>query len=223
MTTITSEYPDVVDVDQLPDVDQGDAYDPEAPYGRKADGTPRLKPGPPKGVGGRQAPPPRVRRRTSSRGRSSPRAGAARASSASTAPPVDETMLRGAQTLLGIPTRALAMAGLALGLAGGTLPEDDPRKRRIGSLALALSADAATLIVHGDALAAGAASLAEPLPWLAGIFSKAAAVGPYAAVIEAGSGVVLQMLCNHGLVPVTPMLGTINPATLVTQVMGDGS
>jgi hypothetical protein len=224
--TVTSDYPDVVDVDQLPDdggqVDAPD-YDPEAPYGRKADGTPRMKPGPPKGVGGRQNPPPRVRRRTSRTRPGAARQGATRASSASTAPTVDETMLRGAQTILGLPTRALALAGMTVGLAGGTLPEDDPRKRKLGSLALALSADAATLIMHGDSLATGMASMADSLPWLAGIYSKAAQVGPYAAIIEAGSAVVLQMLCNHGLVPVTPMLGTINPGTLVTQVMGDGS
>lgn len=132
-------------------------------------------------------------------------------------------MLRGAQTLLGIPTRALATAGLVTGLAGSTLAEDDPRKRGIGRLALALSADSATLILHGDSLAAGAAGLAEQLPWLAGVFTKAAQVGPYAAILEAGASVVLQLLCNHGMLPATPMLGTVDPGTLVTQVMGDGS
>lgn len=223
--TVTSDYPNVVGVDELPDdVDQGDApeYDEEAPYGRKADGTPRLKPGPPKGMTGRQNPPPRVRRRSS---RTRTRPGATRASSAAAPPPpaVDETLLRGAQTILGLPTRALAMAGLAAGLAGATLPEDDPRKRAIGGMALALSADAATLIVHGDALCTGAANLAESLPWLAGVFGKAAQVGPYAAVIEAGAGIVLQMLCNHGILPATSMLQTVNPAVLVNQVMGDGS
>ena len=220
---------DFVTVDELPDVvDQVDApeYDDEAPYGRKADGTPRLKPGPPKGMGGRQTPPPRVRRRSSRTRTGSTRPGATRTSSATATPappPVDETLLRGAQTILGLPTRALAMAGLTAGLAGETLREDDPRKRAIGGLALALSADAATLIMHGDALAGGAATLAESLPWLAGVFTKAAQVGPYAAILEAGAAVTLQMLCNHGILPVTPMLGTVNPATLVTQVMGDGS
>jgi hypothetical protein len=234
MTVTSDYYPDLTDVGQLPDVDQGDEpdVDPEAPYGRKADGTPRLKPGPPKGVGGRQTPPPRVRRRSSRVRSSSARPAASPRASSSTTPTVDETLLKGAQTLLGIPTRALATAGLVVGLAGSTLPDkvtaggqvvDNPRKQQLGGLALALSADAATLILHGDGLAAGAAGLAESLPWLAGVFSKAAQVGPYAAAIEVGASVVLQMLCNHGILPATPMLGTINPGTLVTQVMGDGS
>lgn len=222
----TPDVLDVLDVGQLHDDAAGDPVDtPEddAPYGRKADGTPRRKPGPPAGAGRSVAAPRARTRRTrgSSRRTASLRTPAAAPAAPAAPAGVDPVMFAGAQALIGVPTRLIALAGLAVGIGAKRYPEDSAMRNRTEQLAVALSADSATLVYHGDALATVGASLAEPLPWLAGVYAKAAQVGPYAGAVEAGAAIVLQVLCNHGFVPAHPMLGTIPPAEMIQKMMGD--
>lgn len=180
--------------------------------------TPRKRPGP--------APNPnsaRSRRRAAKatkaaapRKRASPNTSA----TATAAEPEPDTVYeRGAIAVLGWVTRPLAFAGLGMGLAASQMPTKadgtaTPRAARIGEHAQALSLDALTLIVHGPALAKGVAPMAEQIPWMAAVLEKAAAISPVAALVEAGAGIMMQMLANHGIVPVTPILGTLGPSEL---------
>lgn len=220
MTSALDELADLgqlVGVDPVDAVDQAEAddeRDPTAPYGYLRDGvTPRRKPGPRKGQGKTVRAPKRAPKRA-------PRASSAASATVAGAVAVDPTMLAGAQTILGIPARMFALSGLTVGISAHRYPEDSPKRRRTQRLATALSADAATLIAHAEPLSAGMATLADVVPWLAGVYAKAAQIGPWERVAETGVVVVLQMLCNHGFLPAHPLLQTVDPQELIAQTMG---
>jgi len=117
----------------------------------------------------------------------------------------------GALTILGWVARPLAMAGMGMIFAATTAPEGSPRARQLAEQGQALSLDAVTLSIHGPALAQGIADVADHLPWMAAALEKAAKISPFAAVLEASSAIVLQVMANHGLIPVSPTLGTLSP------------
>jgi hypothetical protein len=84
-----------------------------------------------------------------------------------------------------------------------------------------LTADAAALLLHGDALADGIAGLAEQDVRVARLLEKISAVGPYSALITPALAITLQMATNHKRVPVGTM-GTVSPDELISQVTGVG-
>jgi hypothetical protein len=198
----------VAEHEELPGDDDGQVAEPEpAPE-------PRKKPGP--------RPNPNSQRQQKLAKKAAPakkRTPNARASSAPAPAPVDNTYFRGAQTILGWVARPLAMAGLGMQLGAMAMPTQPdgaptPRARALAKQADALANDSLTIAVYGDQLAAGAASMADSVPWMAQALERAAKISPYAAVIEAGMSVVGQFLCNHGVFPASRMLGTMTPAEL---------
>lgn len=109
------------------------------------------------------------------------------------------------------PDYATAFAGLmqlpaaGLALAGMRRPE--------------LKADAAALALHTGPVSQAVGQLAHDQPQVAAILDRIMAVGPYGALIAAVSPLVLQVLCNHGIVP-AGAAGTIPPDQLVAMFDG---
>lgn len=195
----------------------------DAPYGLTKDGRPRRRPGPARDPRSGRS----VRRaRAAARGASSSRAKAPprkptpnRPTSAAPGEwqPANE-LEAGAITLVGIPVQILASAGVALSIRASMLPEDNPSRARADRLGLALGADAAATINAAPALASGAAALAERIPMLAAVLERAARLGPHAESVAAGLGLIMQIGCNHGMLPVSPILRTRDPAELVAEM-----
>lgn len=225
---MSADVLDLTDVGQLgdePDDDdaQGDAAD--APYGYLKDGvTPKRKPGPPPGAG-KVIPPPRARRNA----RSSSRRGGS-SSTSSTPPPrassskARDPLVAGAEAILSIPAQGFALAGLAMRLASTRYPEVDgrphPRAVQLATHGFGFSADAGALMLHGPAIAEGMAEFADDLPGMASVLLKAAEWGGKSKLVTAVAGLLLQGLVNHGVMPAHPLLGTIDPQTLIEQTMG---
>lgn len=174
---------------------------------------PRRRPGPPPNPNSARSK-RRAAKAAAPRKRATPNTPAAAA-----APETDSAHKRGAMAVLGWAARPLAMAGLGLGLAAKAAPtkpdgSPTPRAEQLGRHGQALSLDALTLTLFADPLADGMVGIAAELPWMAGVLEKAAKVSPVAAIVEAASAIGLQMLANHGIVPVSPVLGTLGPAEL---------
>lgn len=168
-----------------------DTPDAEAPYGRKADGTPKRRPGrPPKapeaapGAASSSAPPKTTKRRTAS---PSPRPKAGTA----------ESYAKAVGDLLSLPVGILGALGAA---------RESP----------VLVADAAVIDMHGPAFAAAVGDLAMEMPPVAAILDRLTAAGPYAALLTAVAPIVLQLGANHGMIPVG-ILGTQQPAAVTAQ------
>lgn len=124
----------------------------------------------------------------------------------------EEAHLAGAHEIIGTwVAQPLAMAGFALGLAATQAPNmPEARRRTLGNLSMALTLDSFTVALHADELAAGLAAAAPSLPWLARGLETAAKIGPYAGLAKAGSAILLQVLCNHGVMPAMAALGTLS-------------
>lgn len=208
-----------------------DAAEEQALFGASEVAAPEVKPvAPPKKRRGRPGPPP-----DPTSGRQQKLARAAMRSTATPAPPkkrtpntphtpsMGEVYQRGAQAVLGWVARPLAMAGIAMQVASSMpVTEQDPRRaaelrRKRANLAFqgqALALDTLTIGMHADALAAGLASTADHLPWMARVLEQAARISPFAALLEASTTVTLQILTNHGLMPPMATLGTLAPDDL---------
>lgn len=141
-----------------------------------------------------------------------------RASSSPAPAPADNAYLAGARTILGWVAQPLAVAGIAMHGAAAAMPRinGEPSKRALdlARKAEALSLDSLTIAVHGEPIARVAAGMADNIPWMAATLEKAGQIAPYADGFQALAGVVLQVMCNHGLVPASRMLGTLTPEEL---------
>jgi len=83
-------------------------------------------------------------------------------------------------------------------------------------------ADAATLIVHADALGAGAQAVAEADSRVAQFLDRLLAAGPWAAMVAPLVALGVQIGVNHGLIPLETGrgLGAMAPEQLVEHVTG---
>ncbi|TDC20615.1 hypothetical protein E1265_21330 [Streptomyces sp. 8K308] len=177
------------------------APDPDAPYGRKADGTPKAKPGR-KGAGTGSS----SSARSKPRGKSSQVSGGSSANSSSarsksTSRPAGPDYRAAVLGLFQLP-------GAALALAGAQRPE--------------LLADAIALDAYAPAVADAVAQLAREQPAVAAILDRFMRAGPYGALIGAVAPLVLQLLANHRIVK-PGLLGTMPPDVLVASVTPQGA
>lgn len=83
----------------------------------------------------------------------------------------------------------------------------------------AFAADAATIAVHGEALASACVETARTSPAFAAALDKVCAAGPYAALIGVGVTITAQLARNHKPDLVIP--GTVDPRELL-QAPGAG-
>jgi hypothetical protein len=208
----TAEYPEY-DPRPLADDDApaGPApVDPDAPYGRKPDGTPyrmpaderasigeRLRaakaakaPAGPAGAGRRQtrrsaAPPPR---KSGPAGSSSP----PRVTAA-----VAKDYRPALTLLLSIPTALLAALG-----------------RHNQAFAL----DAVAFTLHSPDLVQAGQEAAEQDARIAALLDKMTAVTPYGALAAALMPLALQLAHNHGVMPAVPELGVYSSAELIAEL-----
>lgn len=97
--------------------------------------------------------------------------------------------------LLSLPTAALL-------LAGQRKPE--------------LQADAVALAIHTGPISEAVGQLARDQAAVAAVLDKLMAVGPYGALIAAVSPLVLQVMCNHGIIP-AGTAGAVAPDQLVAS------
>lgn len=74
--------------------------------------------------------------------------------------------------------------------------------------------DAVTLIVHGPNVATALNAAAQENDQLAAILDKILAVGPWGALLGALMPLALQLAANHGLVPAGPSTMTLTPEQL---------
>lgn len=87
--------------------------------------------------------------------------------------------------------------------------------RLTGKNAFAL--DAMTVGLHAPALAHAVNETAKSQPNVAAMCERLAAVGPYGLIVTAASGVIAQMLCNHGVIPANDATGLLSPEGLVER------
>ncbi len=164
--------------------------DPDAPYGRKADGTPKKKPGPQKKTG---AAVPRAPR-PASRG-AAPRKTTTRRTSA----PVAQDYREG---IAGI----LQLIAIPLSLAGRAKPE--------------LAYDAATIVAFTPRLADFGNNTAQNEPRIAALLDKVMTIGPYGEGIAIVLAMGAQMMVNHKVLPVEvgKTMGAMEPDALMQYV-----
>lgn len=180
----------------------GDETDPEAPWGRKADGTPRRRPGrPPKeGTSGEAPAPPRTSTSTSGSGSKSGSKSSGSKSGSKSSGSKRADYKRGVRELLGLPAAALAAAGGSLGRAD-------------------LVADGATVDRHADGIAQAADSVAQHDPRFAQVIERVLAGGPWAALASALVPMAAQVAVNHGVLS-PGIMGTVSPETLISEMAG---
>lgn len=162
--------------DLNPEFNDGtDTVDPEAPYGRKADGTPKAKPGRPAGT-------PDGRPRTRTTQRRTPRMSppSRRKQSAAKSKQAGPDYRPGITGILQLVAAPLMVAG-------------------VKSPACAL--DAATITLYADPLADACQQTAEQQPQFAAVLDRVLQVGPYGALLGAVLPMAVQIAANHGLLP----------------------
>jgi hypothetical protein len=166
--------------------------DPDAPYGRRADGTPKAKPGR-KGSGAAPAAPRAV---------SAPRP----RTTAATGRPAARKSPTGAVDYRPGLNGWLQILSLPLALAGRVRP--------------VLALDAAAVSIHGPGVTDALNTVAQDQPEVAAVLDKIMAVGPYGVLIGAIIPLVAQIGANHGKIPssVATGMGAIDPATLKDQL-----
>lgn len=183
------------------DTDLDESPDPDAPYGRRPDGRPyKLSPEKRAEMGQRLAD---ARAAAAATGATRPRrrrsgvaAPARKPAAAKTAPAPDyRAALNG--LLIQLPSFALGMLG-----------RRDP----------AFAADAAAVVVHGPPLVDALAETAATNERLAALLDRIAQVGPYGLVVTAAVPMVMQIMCNHRLMPPNPELGVLSPDQLFERL-----
>lgn len=203
--TTTTQYPDVfVPAEEArehselsPEFSDGGPVDPEAPWGRKSDGSPRAKPGRPSGTPDSQ---PRTRTR---------RTRVAAAPQRRSARPRQAKQQQGPDYRPGI-MGMLQLVAAPLALAGIKNP--------------AFALDAASVTVHAEPLAEAIQQTAEQNPPFAAVLDKVLSAGPYGALLAAVMPLAVQVAANHRLIPpaAAEAMGAMTPEQLMAQVQGDG-
>lgn len=120
----------------------------------------------------------------------------------------------GALEVIGWAAQPLAAAGFGMRVMSGMERFPAPRRQRLLAQGQALSLDALTLGIHADKLADGLAAAAPHIPWAARVLERAAKISPFSDLAQAGIAITFQVLCNHGLMPAMPALGTHTPEEL---------
>lgn len=211
MTTLSTEYGYLADAEDARDhADLNPAFsdgqempapedgtDPDAPYGRKQDGTPKAKPGRPTGT-----PDSKPRHRSTQR---RTRVAAAAPRRRESKPRAKTSKQQGPDFRPGI-VGILQVVAAPLAVAG------------IKSPACAL--DAATITVYAEPLAEAMQQTAEQVPQFAAVLDKVLTVGPYGALLAAAMPLAVQLLANHGVLPeqVATAMGAMSPEELMAQV-----
>lgn len=179
------------DVSRETETEGAPMADLEAPYGRRADGTPKKKPGPaagtPRGTSApRKAAPaaPRPTRKTGPRAKVS-----------AALPDYRE----GVAGLLQIPAFILASAG------------------RLNPV---LEYDGIAVAVATPNIAEAVNSLAQEEPRVAAVLDKILQVGPYGAILGAVVPLIAQIAVNHKKIP-AGTLGTQEPEALKASLLGE--
>lgn len=183
-----------------------EAVDPEAPYGRKPDGTPykvsqekRAELGAQLAAGRARAAagaPKTARRRGSGGGR-----GRGAASSRTAAPP--------APSYAALAAGLLQIPALGLGIATRWVPS--------------LAPDAMAVSYHTPAIAAAIGKIAEDDARWASVLEKAATVGPYGELAMTLLPLLMQLAVNHGMGAPVPEMQVYDPETLMEKAAGDAA
>lgn len=167
--------------------------DPDAPYGRNADGVPYKRP---KEWRDKLAAKLAEGRRTQSAAAPPRKAAKKPAAKAAGAAP---DYRAGAMALLQLPAVALTVAS---------------------KFKPTLALDAAAVTLHAPNLAEAAAMTAQADERFAAILDKALSIGPYGALLGAALGLGMQIAANHGAVPVVPEMGILSPEELIAAATG---
>ena len=214
--------PDFVDIDgddpmfDVPREDQAPApvANPDAPYGTKADGTPKAKPGPRPGTTAKKKP---TARTAKPNGRRPTIRKAAPKKAAPSAPfTVSAPAPEAKTTNTDAPNPALKYGGFLAGIAG--IPQAALFTAGLARKDTALQADAAVI---GNLAAQVAVPLGEiiaehPDSQLARYIDKAMEVSPWFAIAMPCISAVFQALHNHGALP--PLMGAMPPRFLAATM-----
>lgn len=176
-----------------------DGADPAAPWGRKADGTPKAKPGRPAGTPDSN---PRTRRPAPRRARvtaAAPRKRESKPRSGKAQMPDYRPGITGILQLIAAP----------LAIAGAKSPT--------------AALDAAAVTVHAEPIAEALQQTAEQVPQVAAVLERVLTVGPYGALLAAVMPLGVQLLVNHRVVPLeaAEALGALSPEDLMAQLAPD--
>lgn len=215
--------PPLTPIPEYTGTDEPGAFGPDAEelamFGPEEFGAPAApaEPEPPRGKPGPKPNPNSARQRKlragQQRARTAPApAKKARPNTAAKPAAPDDLYVAGAHEIIGTwVAQPLALAGFACGMAAQQTPNmPAARRQALGNLGMALTLDSFTIGMHADALADGLASAAPSLPWLARGLEAAAKIGPYAGIGKAAAAILLQVLCNHGVMPPMAALGTLS-------------
>lgn len=182
--------PDNIEPEELDEPARLHAADPEAPYGRKPDGTPyKMSPEQRAATGERLTAARRAAKGTRGRQFMAPAKTAGKKSSGAS---VDYRP--GIIGLAQIPAFVLAIIG---------------KRKPVFTL------DAATITLHAPQLAEALNSTAQQEQWLADALDKILAVGPYGALLGAGVPLAMQFAVNHGRMEANADFGVYNAEDLM--------